>query len=244
MAHAASSLIEEYMTPLLAGNRTSCRDVMARCIAATSNIAAVYHDLLWSAMERVERLYRADRINAASEHMATRINRVMADQLQAHLPKAASNGKRVLILCADGEPEELGAQMCSDLLEADGWEVFFMGGGVPNDEVMTLSGQLRPDVLLVFGSQPAGVPGVRKLIDMIRGVGLNPTMNIVVSGGVFNRAEGLWREVNADHHAKNVSDLLKMVQTLTPRVPGDRPVTTVKKRRRRRRVETPVGAGA
>jgi len=244
MAHALSSFVDEYMSPLLAGNRAQCREVVRRHTANATDSFTAYHELLWPAMERVDKLYRSDRINLASEHMATRINRAIADQLQLHLPKGSSNGKRMLILCADGEPEELGAQMCSDLLEAQGWDVYFLGGGVPNDEVMSLAGQLRPDILLIFGTQPGGVPGVRRLIDLIRGVGLNPTMNIIVSGGVFNRAEGLWKEVNADHYAKSAADLLKMAATVAPRVPSDRPVSSVKKRRRRRRAETPVAAEA
>lgn len=244
MALAAGSFIDEYMIPLLAGNRPACREIVRRHTVTVPDPVTAFHELLWPAMERVEKLYRADRINLASEHMATRINRAIADQLQTQLPRSTSNGKRVLIICADGEPEELGAQMCSDLLEAEGWDVYFLGGGVPNDEIMSLSGQLRPDILLVFGTQPTGVPGVRRLIDMIRGVGLNPTMNIIVSGGVFNRTEGLWKEVNADHYAKNASELLKMAGTLTPRVPSDRPVSTIKKRRRRRRADAPVAIGA
>lgn len=244
MALAPASFVDEYMVPLLAGNRPACREILRRHKVAVPDPVTAYHELLWPAMERVEKLYRADRINLASEHMATRINRSIADQLQAQLSRSVPNGKRVLITCADGEPEELGAQMCSDLLEADGWDVYFLGGGVPNDEVMNLSGQLRPDILLVFGTQPTGVPGVRRLIDLIRGVGLNPTMNIVVSGGVFNRTDGLWKEVNADHFVKNAADLLKMVADISPRVPSDRPVSTVKKRRRRRRVETPVPSGS
>ena len=81
-------------------------------------------------MEEVEQLYRDDRINIATEHMATRINRFVADQVQGNLKDATPNGKRIVVTCADGEREELGAQMCTDLFEAEGWEVFFLGGGV------------------------------------------------------------------------------------------------------------------
>lgn len=244
MALTLSARVDEYMSPLLAGNRPSCREIVRRHTAGLPDPFTAYHDLLWPAMERVEKLYRTDRINLAAEHMATRINRSIADQLQANLPKTESNGKRMLITCADGEPEELGAQMCADLLESSGWDVYFLGGGVPNDEVLSLAGQLRPDILLIFGTQPTGVPGVRRLIDLIRGVGLNPTMNIIVSGGVFNRADGLWKEVNADLFARNAADLLRLAGTVSPRTATDRPTSTVKKRRRRRRAEAPAVAEA
>jgi methanogenic corrinoid protein MtbC1 len=228
-------LLERFMTPLLEGRRRECRDVLAEALGGGMNIMRMYSSVMWPAMERISEMYRADQINLASEHMATRIGRALADQLQPHLPRRESNGKRILITCADGEPEELGAQMCSDLFEAEGWDVYFVGGGVPNDEILALVGLLRPDILLVFGTQPAGVPGIRKLIDLIREIGSCPTMNIMISGGVFNRAEGLWKEVNADLFAVTASDALQIAAEARPRTPEIRIPGAPKKRRRRRR---------
>ncbi len=235
MPSSSTPLLEQYMRPLLAGNRIACRDYVLNQLGNTEAAAALYHDLIWPAMERVDYLFRSDRINGAAENMATRINRSIADQLQLSLKRKPSIGKKLLVTCADGEPEELGAQMISDLFEARGWDVYFLGGGVPNDEIMSLAGQLRPDLLLVFGTQPAGVPGVRLLIDMIREIGVNPTMNIMVSGGVFNRADGLWKEVNADLFAKTAHEAIPVAESAEPRVPTIRPPGAPKRRRRRRR---------
>ena len=71
-------------------------------------------------MELLQSLYREDRINSASLNMATRLNRSITDQLCAHLPRSASNGRKVLIFCGNDEPEELGGQICADLFESDG----------------------------------------------------------------------------------------------------------------------------
>jgi methanogenic corrinoid protein MtbC1 len=228
-------LLESYLTPLLTGNRRACRAMVLQEASRTRDATTLYHDLMWPAMERVDALFRKDRINIAAEHMATRINRSIADQLQAYLPQTDPNGKTIVITCADGEPEELGAQMCADLFEARGWEVYFLGSGVPNDEIYTMIGQLRPDVLLIFGTQPQGVPGVRHMIDMIREIGVNPTMNVMVSGGVFNRADGLWKEVNADLTAKAAADAIPIAEAAAPRKPVIPQPGAPKKRRRRRR---------
>ncbi len=198
-------------------------------------VPQIYRSMIWPVMEQVAQMYREDRISLASEHMATRISRALADQLQTKLERGESNGKRMVLTCADGEPEELGAQMCADLFEAEGWDVYFVGGGVPDDEVLELVGRLRPELLLIFGTQPSGVPGVRRLIDLIREVGSNPTMNIMISGGVFNRAEGLWKEVNADLFAANAGEALELAATAKPRTPEVRIPGAPKKRRRRRR---------
>jgi methanogenic corrinoid protein MtbC1 len=231
------------MDPLLRGNRIACRDLIHDQIAASTPGSKLYEELIWPAMERVERLYRKDEINVVTEHMATRINRVLADQVQQALKRNPPNGKRILIMCADGESEELGAQMCSDLFEADGWDVFFLGGGVPNDEVLNLVGQLRPDILLVFGTKPHGVPGIRALIDLIRDIGCNPTMNIMVTGGIYNRADGLWSEINADIFAPTARQAITLANRAQPRTPEVRTAGAPKKRRRRRRSAVLMAAG-
>jgi methanogenic corrinoid protein MtbC1 len=228
-------LLERFMSPLLEGRRQECRQVFVEALQAGVAPKNLYKQMIWPAMVQVAQMYRADQINQAREHMATRINRLLADQLQAYLERCAPNGKRILITCADGEPEELGAQMCADLFESEGWDVYFLGGGVPNDEILELVGQIRPHILLVFGTQPCGVPGVRKLIDLIREVNASPTMNIMISGGVFNRAEGLWKEVNADLFAPTVGEALQIAAMAEPRKAELRVPGAPKKRRRRRR---------
>lgn len=233
--------IDEFIGPLLAGNRVACRELMFKRLEDAADPEALYEELLWPAMEQVEKLYRGDRINTATEHMATRISRSLADQMQRHLPRSEPNHKRIVVVSADGEPEELGAQMTADLFESRGWDVYFLGSGVPNDEILSLVGQLRPDVLLIFGTKPAGVPGVRRLVDQIREIGVNPTMNVMVSGGVFNRADGLWKEVNADLVARNARQAIPLAEAAAPRVSIPVKPGAPKKRRRRRRT---AGAGA
>jgi methanogenic corrinoid protein MtbC1 len=230
-----TDVVRQFVEPLLAGNREGCRAVFHKHLTRMEDPRRICSDLLWPAMERVDKLYRSHRINIASEHMAVRIARTLADQAQAAYIRQAPIGKRILISCADGEPEELGAQMASDLFEAAGWDVYFVGGGVPNDEILSLVGQLRPDILLIFGTQPQGVPGVRRLIDLLREIDCNPTMNIMVSGGVFNRADGLWKEVHADLTAATVSEALAAAAKAEPRAPEPRAPGVPKKRRRRRR---------
>jgi methanogenic corrinoid protein MtbC1 len=223
------------MEPLLRGRRTICRSMVASALEGGAAPRALYSDLIFPAMQRVEQLYREDRINRAAEHMATRIIRTVADHIQARLPRKESIDKRILITCANDEPEELSAQMVADLFESDGWEVYFLGGGVPRDEVADLVGQLQPHVLLVFGSKPSDAPAVRELIDYVREIDACPGLNIMVSGGVFNRASGLWREVKADLFAETAIEALQLAAMAEPRQPEEKCPDSPKKRRRRRR---------
>ena len=215
-----------YLDRLLQGDRISCRNILGEALQTGTPANVVYAELFWPIMAEVQKLYREHRIDIITEHMATRINRTLADQLQSKLPRREPRGLKMIITCADDEPEDMGAQMCADLFESDGWEVKFLGGGIPNDEIISLIGIVQPDILFIYGTKPSGAPAVRKLIDTTREVAACPKLRIMLSGGVFNRAEGLWEEIGADLFAPTAKEALEMALS-------DRRATQSNKRSRR-----------
>ena len=226
-----SSINARYLAKLLDGDRVGCREILGEALQTGTPANTVYTELFWPVMTEIERLYRENRIDRVTEHMATRINRTLVDQLQSKLPRRDPRGKKMIIVCANDEPEELGAQMCSDLFESDGWEVKFLGGNVPNDEIGALVGSEQPNVLFIYGTKPSGAPNVRRLLDSIRTIAACPMLRFMVSGGIFNRAEGLWEEIGADMFAPTAKEALEIA--LTDRRNENLP------RRRRRKVTIP-----
>src|SRR5690606_23527276 len=102
-------------------------------------------------------------------------------------------------------------QMTADLLEADGYEVFFAGGGVANDEIVDQIGAINADILCIFGATPSVVPFTRLLIDNLHDTGVCPKLQIAVGGGVFNRAEGLAEEIGADIWASDPAEMVELL---------------------------------
>jgi methanogenic corrinoid protein MtbC1 len=197
--------LEAYCTPLLTGERDVCRKLIEAALDRGVAARDLLSDLIWPTMEHVQMLYREDRINIGNLNMATRLNRSIADQICGRLQRNASNDRKVLIFCGDDEPEELGGQICADLFECEGYKVRFAGGGVPEDEVLKLVGDYRPDLLIMFGTLPSGVPAVRKLIDYLREVNSCPDMQVMCCGGIYKRAHGLAEEIGADLYAPDAA---------------------------------------
>ena len=203
-------VLAKYLEALLRGDRRTCRSVVEETLQSGIPANSVYLHLIWPVMVEVERLLRSDKITTIQEHLATRINRTLVDQLQNKLPRRPTKHKKVTVCCAREELQELGAQMIADLFESDGWEVRFLGGGLSNDDIFGYINEYAPDVLLVYGTTPKQAPDVRRLIDRVRGVNAWPDMRIVVSGGLFNRAEGLWEEIGADGFAATAAEVLQV----------------------------------
>ena len=200
-----NALAKLYVEPLLAGDRAACRKVIDQALGLAITPRELLNQLIWPTMELLQALYNEDRITISQLNLATRLNRAITDQLCAQLDRAEAKDRKALIFCGANEPEELGGQICSDLFEADGWTVRFAGGGVPEDEVLKLIGDFRPDVLVMFATLPAAVPAVRKLIDYLREVNSCPEMQVMCCGGIYKRAEGLAEEIGADLYAPDAA---------------------------------------
>ncbi|MHC4782336.1 MAG: cobalamin B12-binding domain-containing protein [Planctomycetota bacterium] len=223
-------VIARYLKSLLTGDRNECRVVIEEVLRSGIPAHQVYMDIIWPIMTEIDKLYREDEIDSAQEAFASRINRTIINQLQNKLPRRAEKDKRVVIVTAKSDKAELGGQMMNDLFESDGWETRFLGGTAGNDDVMTFIHGYAPDILLLYGFNGEDAPAVRGLIDTIRGVNAFPQMRIMLSGGVFSRAEGLWEEIGADLYAETATEAIVIAQAPPEKVPT--PTRTIKQRSR------------
>jgi methanogenic corrinoid protein MtbC1 len=227
---AKKYVLERYLSRLLQGDRAGCRGIIEDTLKSGVPANSVYMDVIWPIMVEIDRLYDKDVINSAQEAFATRINRTIVDQLQNKLPRKAEKNKRIVIASTSTEQGELGAQMVNDLFESDGWESRFLGASVNNDDILGFIHDYRPDVLLLYGVTAKEAPRIRSLIDKIKSVNAWPDMKVMLSGGVFNRADGLWEEIGADMYAATAAEAVKIASVQD----DDRPVPrrTIKRRKK------------
>jgi len=223
--------LARYLEPLLRGDRKSCRTVIEETLQSGIPANAVYVHLVWPVMVEIEKLLRDDKITPVQEHLATRVNRTIVDQLQNKLPRRPGKSKRIVVCCAPEELQELGAQILTDLFESDGWDVRFPGGGLTNDDILAFIHEYCPSILLIYGTSPRQAPDIRRLIDTIKSVNAWPDMRIMVSGGLFGRAEGLWQEMEADMYAADPLEALSLASGETPASHGQQ--RTINRRRKR-----------
>ena len=223
-------ILEKYLRALLSGDRVSCRLVIEDALKNGIPAHQVYIDIIWPIMVEIDRLYRECNIDTAQEAFASRINRTIVNQLQNKLPRRSEKFKKIAICTAANEQAELGGQMITDLFESDGWETRFLGGTVGNDDILSFIHGYHPDILLLYGMNGSDAPGIRLLIDTIREINAWPEMRIMLSGGVFNRAEGLWEEIGADLYAENAAHAVEIADADLDILPV--PQRTIKQRTR------------
>jgi len=203
----------EQLFPLLAcGDRAGARALVRDLIDADWTPEAIAEDVFWPIHENISTLFRADQLSRLAEHYATRLLRMLVDQIQAQYTLKTSNDRKLLIFCGCEEGDELAAQLVADLAEADGFAVRFAGGGIANDEILEELSAYSPDVMLLFSSSASDAPNIRQLIDTVREIGASPDVQFAVGGGIFNRAEGLAEEIGADLWASSPRAMLDILR--------------------------------
>ncbi|HYE02626.1 MAG TPA: cobalamin-dependent protein [Phycisphaerales bacterium] len=207
------AFVERLFETLITGSRPASRQLVAEARAAGLGPRDMISEVFWPTYELAERLFRADQLGTLSHHLATRLLRVLVDQNAAQLAPGAARRRSIFAICGAQDADDLGAQMAVDVLEAEGFEVTFAGGGVPSDEVLARVNEEQPDVLLMFASRPQDLPELRQLIDTLREIGATSSMQIAVGGGVFNRAEGLAEEIGADVWASTPLEMAERLVT-------------------------------
>ncbi len=220
----SDSYIERLFPALTSGDRIASREIIRELFDEGCTAEDIAHEIYWPTLESLVNLFRSDQLSMLAHHYATRLLRMLVNQAQPHYQRGPSRDRSLLMFCGPGEADELTGQLVADLAEADGYTVHFAGGGVRNDDILRELTERKPDVLLMFASAPADAPNIRQLIDIVRFAGGGASasseganavveVQVVVGGGVFNRAEGLAEEIGADVWARTPQELLHRLVT-------------------------------
>jgi methanogenic corrinoid protein MtbC1 len=131
----------------------------------------------------VGRLWRANRITVAEEHLATNTAQSAVAALYSMLEWPA-RGPRVLLACGAGERHEFGLRMVGDLLALDGWDDRFLGGDVPAEDFVHYAKSFRPKVVALSVTLPWHVPATTEAIRLVRAA--LPSAKVLVGGAAID----------------------------------------------------------
>ena len=218
--------IENLFATLVSGDRNASRRLVDAAFDHGIDASTLAREVFWPTLNNITTLYRQDSITRLAQQYATRSLSTMISQVQPHYEIAESRNRTICMFCGPDELDDLAARLTADLLEAEGYTVFFGGGNIAHDDIMGEVHERKPDILLMFSAGGADAPGLRQLIDHVRGINALPEMQIVVGGGIFNRAPGLAEEIGADLWATGPEELMEQLQQY-PEVRADLEERTV-----------------
>jgi len=178
-----------YLSALLDGNKSECVRIVTDLLDGDENPKEIYIKLFQRSMYRIGDLWEKSRTSVAREHIASQITE---DLLQLVYPKILEKekiGKKVIISCIDKEFHELGPKIVSDFFELKGWDSIFLGSNTPQEEIINLIKEVKPDLLGISNNFYIHIVRLLKLIEQIKKE--FPGLEIIIGGQALSNGHGI-----------------------------------------------------
>lgn len=203
-----------FRSAILQSDHRICLKIATEAVNVSTDIEPFYLHVLQPVLYEIGMLWEKAEISVAQEHLASAIvSRVMASVNLIVRGDLASCGKAV-VAASPNEYHEIGASMVSDILEHDGWDVAYLGGSVPKDDLLEYLKKYKPSLLALSVTIPFNIDQTRDIITAIRQDEVLKNIKVIVGGRVFNDNKELWELIGADGFTANISGVRDLAAKL------------------------------
>lgn len=204
----AATLRKEYLNEILAGKRKPALDIIMNAYHGGYSIPCIYMDIFQEALYEIGRLWETNQITVADEHMGTAITQYVMSNLYQYFEVAKMHRGKLIMTGVEGELHQVGANMVADVLEADGWDVVFLGTNVPEKGVIESIRQHKADLFGISSTMLFNIPKVIRLVEATRKE-FGDSVRIMLGGSAFRTVQELPAELVGCLVALNLRDALE-----------------------------------
>ena len=193
-----------YLDALLRGRRVEALDILRAPADRGVELPLLYMHVIHEALYDVGRLWERNKISVAEEHMATAIAQWCLSSLYGQLPVPTTVRGRAVIAGVQGELHQVGANIVSDVLESDGWDVRFLGTDMPYDGIFQAVVDHEADVLGISVAMVFNLHQVRRMVQAARAALGDAAPAMVPGGCAMQFAPGMTQQLGAAGVATDV----------------------------------------
>jgi len=208
-----------FVEALLSGDRLAADRILQEGVEHGLDAAQLCVRLISRAQRRIGELWQQGQVNVAHEHVATQIVADQLARLRTTTKPRRRLGKRAVVSAIERDQHHLGAAMVALVLQADGWDVQLLGGGVPVADLLAFVADRHPDLVGMSVTLSASLPSAREAIDALSALVERP--KILVGGAAFNGDLAAARAIGADGFAVDAeaarSEARRLVGLADPR---------------------------
>ena len=206
-----------YLADLLSLRRGAALERIMDAFRSGYAITDIYQDVFQESLYEIGRLWETNRIGVAEEHMGTAITQFIMANLYQYLEKSGVSRGRLVVTGIEGELHQVGANMISDILEADGWDVVFLGADVSPPDVIQSVRDHNADLLGISATMVMSLPSVIALVGLVRSEFGAKAPTIMLGGGAFTGLSKFPPELAGCLYGRDLADALRLTQALSGR---------------------------
>ena len=208
---------ESFLSFLLDGDFASCLSMSEQIVQTPEQIKNFYIQVIQPSLYGIGTLWEKGKISVAEEHLASAIvGRITANIYTRFRRKRGGKGK-ILVTSAPNEFHEIGSRILADLLEFDGWDVFYLGANTPKKELFKLIKKIRPKILAISVCMPFNIDRATDIISSLKSDKEISKIKVIVGGIAFNSFPELWSSIGADGWAPDGEAAVILVNQLAAR---------------------------
>ena len=208
-----SGLARDYLAAQLAGDRRAAlRLIVDEGLGRGAGVLDLLTRVIQAAQLEIGRLWQANQISIAQEHLATGVTQLVMARLFELATPAPRNRRVVVVACVEGEQHDLPARLVADYLDHAGFTVRFLGASVPTDHLVRLLVDQPPAVLALSVTMSFHVGALRTAVRAVRAA--LPDLPIVAGGHAFGWSPGLADELQVTTAPSTPVELTAVVRRL------------------------------
>lgn len=211
-------LYEEFMEIIESENKEkSIEFAINKLTTGEVDIKTLYKEILEPSLNNIGCKINEDHLCIWREHVRTSIVRtiieccypfIIKERKQKSLEKT---GKRVIVICPDGEYHDIGARMVADIFTLSGFETIFIGSSTPKEEFISAIDFLTPQYIAMSVTNYYNLVSAKKTVDIIRNSTFLP-IKILVGGHAFYSNPETFKKFGADLLIKDFEDIEKLAK--------------------------------
>ncbi|CAN5424744.1 hypothetical protein BH18THE1_BH18THE1_05090 [soil metagenome] len=163
------TLKEEMLELLIRNDTNSLVDIYER-YSQFFGLLRFYERLLAPVMYKVGELWKAGRLDVATEHVCSNAAHTLVKLLNERVsrnPLANRKALKILICTPEGEYHSLGCMVIESFLRSKGYSVSNIAPSVPSDEIIAFAGKFNPDLIMISITLSDNIGAANKLINKI-----------------------------------------------------------------------------
>ncbi len=202
---------EVFLSAILAGERLGAVNVIEEALREGQALIDIYVDVFAAALHRVGKLWEANKITIAQEHLATAITQYAICAVYPRIRWTGPPRGRMIVTGVAGDMHQIGANLVADAMETQGWEVSFLGANVPSAAIVEAVEEKCSDVLCISTTLVANLPTVAELIGLVRARLKEKAPRIVVGGGAYRLAANFAQEMGVEGSTNDLRTTVAML---------------------------------
>lgn len=169
-AENKDSIMKEKMLELLIRNDTnSLIDIFER-YSQFFGLVKFYERLLAPVMYKVGELWKAGKLNVATEHVCSNAAHTLVKIINERFssnPVSNRKALKILICTPEGEYHSLGCMVIESFLRSKGYCVTNIAPSVPSDAIIAFADKFNPDLIMISITLGENIGAANKLINKI-----------------------------------------------------------------------------